>query len=689
MVFITAWVFLEGTPTIASDEELEEPIKDQPLPANASPTALSPGYITDSDLEEDEEDPKEDPADHPVDGRDNDYNESSNDDDDDDDVKKDEEDEEEEEEHLAPADPSAVPIDDHEIERVVAQRVANAIEAIAIYETKTNMARKSMSQTERQEDKVAKNARNKRKWEGNHNRSSSQQSSGHKVPRVHTTWPINKKAYAGSLPLISRGLAGSSSYSTSGILDQSGTWCCICSTGALSISVVRNEKKLSEQLQELSDKGFIRPCSSSWGSSSLVYQEEGWIISNVNRLSRTKQADDLRSGYHQLLVLEEDIPKMTLRTRYGQYEFQVMPFGLTNNKKEHEEHLKAILELLKNEELYAKFSKCESWIFKVQFLGLAGYYQKFIEGFLKIAKLMTKLTQKGVKFDWRDKQEAIFQLLKQKLYSALILDLPEGSKNFVVFCDSSHKGWSAGLMQREKEISYTSRQLENHEKNYTTHDLELGSLELLSDYDCEIRYHMGKANVVADALSRKERIKPLRDQEGYIEGEVGTSCGWNSIFKWQELVAMIWPTSPPMLANVLTCAKVKVEHQRPSGLLVQPEIPQWKWDNIPMDFVMKLPTSSQGCDIIWMTVDRLTKFTSNFWRSLQKDLGTSLDMSTAYHPQTNEQSKRTIQTLKDILRTCTINFGKSWVNHFPLVEFSYNNSYHASIKAAPLEVLYG
>ncbi|GJU68422.1 putative reverse transcriptase domain-containing protein [Tanacetum coccineum] len=187
-----------------------------------------------------------------------------------------------------------------------------------------------------------------------------------------------------------------------------------------------------------------------------------------------------------------------------------------------------------------------------QFLGLAGYYRRFIEGFSKIAKPMTKLTQKKVKFEWGDKQEAAFQLLKQKLCSAPILALPEGSEDFIVYCDASKKGLGAVLMQREKVISYASRQLKIHEKNYTTHDLELGAvvfalkiwrhylygtkctvftdhkslqhilnqkelnmrqrrwLELLSDYDCDIRYHPGKANVVADALSRKEREPPLR-----------------------------------------------------------------------------------------------------------------------------------------------------------------------------------
>ncbi|GKD99925.1 putative reverse transcriptase domain-containing protein [Tanacetum coccineum] len=184
------------------------------------------------------------------------------------------------------------------------------------------------------------------------------------------------------------------------------------------------------------------------------------------------------------------------------------------------------------------------------------------------------------------------------------------------------------------------------------------------------------------------------------------------------------------VSKCLTCAKVKAKHQRPSGLLVQPKIPEWKWDNITMDFVMKLPKSSQGYDTIWVIVDRLTKsaifvpmretdpldklarmylkevvtrhgipvsiicdrdprFASNFWKSLQNALGTSLDMSTAYHPQTDGQSERTIQTLEDMLRACAIDFGKGWVNHLPLVEFSYNNSYHASIKAAPFEALYG
>ncbi|GKA60987.1 putative reverse transcriptase domain-containing protein [Tanacetum coccineum] len=305
---------------------------------------------------------------------------------------------------------------------------------------------------------------------------------------------------------------------------------------------------------------------------------------------------DLRFGYHQLRVRDEDISKTAFRTCYGHYEPYLDKFVIvfiddiliySKTKEEHDAHLRLILELLKKEELYAKFSKCDFWLSKVQFLGhvidsegihvdpakiesikdwespktpteirqflgLAGYYRRFIEGFSKIAKPMTKLTQKSVKFNWGEKEETAFQTLKQKLCSAPILALPEGSENFVVYCDASHKGLGAVLMQKEKVIAYASRQLKIHEKNYTTHDLELGAvvfalkmwrhylygtkcvvftdhkslqhildqkelnmrqrrwLELLSDYDCELRYHPGKANVVADALSRKSRPKPLR-----------------------------------------------------------------------------------------------------------------------------------------------------------------------------------
>ncbi|GJT80062.1 putative reverse transcriptase domain-containing protein [Tanacetum coccineum] len=467
-------------------------------------------------------------------------------------------------------------------------------------------------------------------------------------------------------------------------------------------------KELSEQLQELSDKGFIRPSSSPWGAPVLfVKKKDGsfrmcidyrelnkltvknrYPLPRIDDLFDQLQGSsiyskiDLRSGYHQLRVREQDIPKTAFRTRYGHYEFQVMPFGLTNapaDDKEHEEHLKAILELLKEEKLGihvdpTKIESIKDWASPKtpteirQFLGLAGYYRRFIEGFSKI-----------------------------------------GSKDFVVYCDASHKGLGAVLMQREKVIAYASRQLKVHEKNYTTHDLELGSvvfalkiwrhylygtkctvftdhkslqhildqkelnmrqrrwLELLSDYDCDIRYHPGKANVVADALSRKERIEPLRvralvmtigldlpkrileaqieaqkpenlvneDVGGMIRKDIpkeklepradGTLClhgrSWLPCYgdlrsvimheshkskysihpgsekMYQDMKKLYW--WPNMKADIatyvskcLTCAKVKAEHQRPSGLLLQPAIPQWKWDNITIDFITKLPKSS-------------------------------------------------------------------------------------------------
>ncbi|GJY21425.1 reverse transcriptase domain-containing protein [Tanacetum coccineum] len=614
-------------------------------------------------------------------------------------------------------------------------------------------------------------------------------------------------------------------------------------------------KELSVQLQELLEKGFIYPSSSPWGAPVLfVKKKDGSFrmcidYHELNRLtvknrypllriddlfdqlqgSSVYSKIDLRSGYHQLRIKEEDIPITAFRTRYGHFEFQVMPFGLTNapavfmdlmnrvckpyldkfiivfiddiliyskDEEEHGKHLKIILELLKEEKLYAKFSKCDFWLDSVQFLGhvidrsgvhvdpakieaikswtapmtptevrqflrLVGYYRRFIEGFSLISKPLTKLTQKNKKYEWGSEEEEAFQTLKQKLCSAPILALPEGMEDFVVYCDASLKGYGAVLMQREKVIAYASRQLKVHEENYTTHDLELGA----------IRYHPRKGNVVADGLSRKERDKPLRvralmmtvhnnlpkqickarkeaiKRKNVRAENLGRDLVMHESHKskysihpgsdkmYQDLKLLYW--WPNMKADIatyvskcLTCAKVKAEHQKPSGLLQQPEIPVWKWERITMDFVSGLPRTPSGYDTIWVIVDRLTKsahflpmkktdsmekltrlylkeivcrhgvpvliisdrdshFTSNFWRSLQEALGTNLDMSTAYHPQTDGQSERTIQTLEDMLRACVIDFGSSWDRHLPLVEFSYNNSYHASIKAAPYEALYG
>ncbi|GJS08759.1 putative reverse transcriptase domain-containing protein, partial [Tanacetum coccineum] len=227
---------------------------------------------------------------------------------------------------------------------------------------------------------------------------------------------------------------------------------------------------------------------------------------------------DLRSRYHQLRVHEDDIPKTAFRTRYGHFEFTVMPFDLRGACRALKVSLGTaqegeIIEAVKNWKSPRTSTEVRS------FLGLAGYYRRFIENFSMIAKSLTILTQKCKPFDWGEEQELAFQTLKDKLCNAPVLALPDGPEDFVVYYDASGIGLGYVLMQRGKVIAYASRQLKIHEKNYTTHDLEMGVIvfalkrrwiELFSDYDFEIRYHPGKANVVADALSRKERVKPKR-----------------------------------------------------------------------------------------------------------------------------------------------------------------------------------
>ncbi|WVZ89427.1 hypothetical protein U9M48_035838 [Paspalum notatum var. saurae] len=399
-------------------------------------------------------------------------------------------------------------------------------------------------------------------------------------------------------------------------------------------------KELKIQLQEQLDKGFIRPSSSPWGCPALFVEKKDqggkrlcvdyrplnavtvknkYPIPHIDILfdqlagAKVFSKIDLRSGYYQIKIREEDIPKTAFSTRYGLYEYLVMSFGLTNapaffmymmnsvfmneldkfvvvfiddiliyskNEKEHEEHLRVVLTRLREHKLYAKFSKCAFWLKEVgflghilsekgvavdpskvkdvlnwkqpetvteirSFLGLAGYYRRFIKDFSKIAKPMTSLTKKNAKFVWGPKCEDGFRELKKLLTTAPVLAQPDVTKPFDVYCDASGQGLGCVLMQEGRVIAYASRQLRKHEANYPTHDLELAAvvhalkiwrhyllgntchiytdhkslkyiftqpelnmrqrrwLKLIKDYDLEIHYHPGKANVVADALSRR------------------------------------------------------------------------------------------------------------------------------------------------------------------------------------------
>ncbi|GKA12939.1 putative reverse transcriptase domain-containing protein [Tanacetum coccineum] len=560
-------------------------------------------------------------------------------------------------------------------------------------------------------------------------------------------------------------------------------------------------EELSRQLKELQDKGFIRPRSSPWGAPVLFVKK--------------------KDGSFRMCIDYIELNKLNVKNRYplpriddlsDQLQGDILIYSKT--REEHVEHLRLVLELLKKEKLYAKFSKCEFWLREVQFLG------HVINGngiHVDPSKIEAVKNWKALRTPSEgEEQELAFQTLKDKLYNTPVLDLLDGPEDFVVYCDASKIGLGCALMQRGKVIAYASRQLKIHEKNYTTHDLELGAvvfalkiwrhylygtksviytdhkslhhifswkelymrqrcwIELFSDYDCEIRYHPGKANVVVDALSRKERVKPKRvrvmnmnlqssikdwilaAQKEVVDESVGLQKGLDEIIEqrsdgisyyldriWVPLKGDVrtlimdevhkskysihpradkmycdfrdrywWPGIKKDIAEYvskcLTCLKVKAEHQRPSGLLQQPKVPIWKWEGITMDFVTKLPRTSSGHDTIWVIMDRLTKsahflpmrkdykmdrlarlylneivarhgvpisiisdrdshFTSRFWQSMQEALGTRLDMSTAYHPQTDV----------------------GMISSIRCVEFSYNNSYHSSVRCAPFEALYG
>nr|GEU78280.1 hypothetical protein [Tanacetum cinerariifolium] len=436
-------------------------------------------------------------------------------------------------------------------------------------------------------------------------------------------------------------------------------------------------KELLDQLKDLADKGFKRPSSSPWGAPVLFvkkkYRSFRIVYSKI----------DLRPGYHQLRVQEEDISKTVFRTRYGHYEYQVMSFGLTNAR--------AVFMDLMNRGIHVDPAKIESikdWTSPKtateirQFLGLSGYYRRFIEGFSRIARPMTKLTQRKVKFDWGDKQKEAFQIIKQKLCSAPILALPEGSEDFVVYCDASIKGLGAVLMQTEKVIAYGSRQLKAQTKAMKPENLkskDVGGMLI--------------KNSKNPKKPRKEKLEPRADETLCLNNRSWLPCyselktlimheshkskysahsGFDKMYQDMKLLYW-WPNMKADIATYvskcLTCLKVKAEHQKSFGLLVQSGN-NTIWEVVdrlnksahflsmketdPMDKLARLylkEVVTRHIIPVSIICDRYPRFTSNFWKVFQKAMGTRLDMSTAYHPDTD--------------------------------------GYHASIEAIPFEALYG
>ncbi|XP_061971828.1 uncharacterized protein LOC133694346 [Populus nigra] len=350
-------------------------------------------------------------------------------------------------------------------------------------------------------------------------------------------------------------------------------------------------------------------------------------------------------------------------------------------------------------------------------MGLSGYYLRFIKGFSTIASPLTKLTRKEVRFVWSEECDVSVRELKERLTSAPVLALPLGTEGFVVYSDASKRGLGCVLMQHGRAIAYASRKLKSHEVNYPVHDLELVAVvfalrvwrhylygtqvqiftdekslkylmsqkelnmwqrrwvELIKDYDCIIDYHPRKANVVVDALSRKGKTvmndMELKEQENIVE------------LKKKRLASNC-------RAPGVTISSVKdsicVSRQGLGGSTS-------RWES-KIDQREGKQGGKKGNDAIWVVVDRLKKYALflplKMTDSVDKlAIGTKLNLSMAFHPQTDGQCERTIQTLEDLLRSCVLEFGGNWEDLLPLVEFTYNNSHQTTIGMAPYEALYG
>nr|GEZ53401.1 retrotransposon protein, putative, Ty3-gypsy subclass [Tanacetum cinerariifolium] len=432
-------------------------------------------------------------------------------------------------------------------------------------------------------------------------------------------------------------------------------------------------KELKDQLQELLDFGFIRMSISPWGAPVLFVKKRmlqgakffskidfiyGYHQLWVKEQDIPKTTFRTRYGHHDFLVMPFGLTNASvvymdlMNCIFHEYldKFVIMFIEdilvYSKTKKEHEEHLCIVLGTLRQKKLYVKFSKCDLWLGQVaflghivsadgitidpakvdaitklprpktvteirSFLGLAGYYRRFVEGFSCLSLPLTKLMRKGEKFVWDEEQEKSFEELKKILVSAPILTLPSGSGGFQTYSDASKKGLVCVLMQHGKVIAYASRQLKPYEANYPTHDLELAAVVFTLMI-------WRKANVVADALSRKSgmlanlqiELEIIRDLEQAHSSPFSIHPSFTKMY--EDLKQHFWWNGmkqdiATFLEKCLICQQVKIEHQHTSGLLQPLDIPVWKWDEIFMDFVTGLPHTQKKNDAIWVVVDHFTK----------------------------------------------------------------------------------
>ncbi|GJT77046.1 putative reverse transcriptase domain-containing protein [Tanacetum coccineum] len=390
-------------------------------------------------------------------------------------------------------------------------------------------------------------------------------------------------------------------------------------------------KELKDQLQELLERA-MRLCIDYRELNKITIRNR-YPLPRIDDLFDQLQGAkhfskiDLRSGYHQLRVKEQDISKTAFRTRYGHYEFLVMPFGLTNapaSKEEHEEHLRTVLQILRQEKLYAKLLR------------------RLLEGFSRLAT-PTRICEKV---------RSLYGIEERgrALKSLSIVWFPRS--NSLLF----HRGQVgfSDLQCASKRVVAVSLRSQN--KIWSTALLLVGVIE---DYGHQTFSTSGLKQMWWLLLwSRKVRIRRMTEE---ILGNYSVILSADRVSQ-VDLMAFLW--------------QVKIEHQRASRLLQPLEILVWKWDEISMDFVTGLPQTQRKHD-------------ANLGCSLQKAWGTRLKFSTTFHPETDGQSERTIQTLEDMLRSCALEWAGNWDDYICLVEFAYNNSWHASIKCAPFEMLYG